>query len=281
MELSKEGNKHSSPDGWHARLFLEFQPGRDKTVLGKCRRSGPLTVQQPLYPEEKVCHIYLLHPPGGLVGGDCLDLAVEARNHAHGFMTTPGATKFYRSSGKTAVQKQHFFIGKGAVFEWFPQETILFGGAVAEVTTVIDLEPGAYFMGWDILCLGRLANKKRFESGTLMSTLAVRQMGVPLLLDRLKIDGREDLDICAGLRGFPVNAIFLATGVNETLFDKLKKSIEIKQALSGITLLDQILVARYLGDSPQKARDFFLDLWKEIRPGLIGRKACIPRIWNT
>lgn len=287
MELFKKKDQRSNADGWHARLFLALQPGQGqavsgKTILGKTKRSGPLTVQQPLYPEDGVCHLYLLHPPGGLVGGDCLDLVVEVHTEAHGLMTTPGATKFYRSSGKTAVQKQHFSLGAGAVFEWFPQETILFGGAVAEVTTVIDLAPKACFMGWDIICLGRPASKKRFESGSLISTLTVRQSGVPLLLDRLEINVREDLDACAGLRGFPVSAIFLATGITQTLFDELRSNIEIKQqALAGITLLDQLLVARYLGDNPQEAREFFLDLWKGIRPGLTGQEACLPRIWNT
>ena len=272
-------------NGWQARLFLELQPGPNtiaKTILGKTVRSGPLTVQQPFYPEGSVCHLYLLHPPGGLVGGDCLDLSVEVHADAHGLMTTPGATKFYRSNGKTALQKQRFSLGTGAVFEWFPQETILFDGAVARVATVIDLAPGACFTGWDIICLGQPATKKRFETGTLTSTLVVRQSSVPLLLDRLTINGKEDLDACAGLRGFPVSAVFLATGVTQTVFEELRRNLEIKQqALFGITLLDQILVARYLGDSPQEARDSFLDLWKRIRPGITGREACLPRIWNT
>jgi urease accessory protein len=197
-------------------------------------------------------------------------------------MTTPGATKFYRSNGKPAVSKQQFSLKTGAVFEWFPQETILFEGAVARINTIIDLEPGAFFTGWEILCMGGPAIKKRFDTGALTSTLVVRQAGVPLLWERLDINGKEDLDASAGLRGFPVSAVFLSTGVTRTIFEELRCHIETKQhMLFGITLLDQLLVARYLGDSPEKAKDFFLGLWKRLRPLITGREACLPRIWNT
>lgn len=282
MTVSKPEKTPLDPQGWRASLELSLQPGLGKTILGPTIRSGPLTVQQPFYPEGNVCHLYLLHPPGGLVGGDCLELDVKLQKKSHAFITTPGATKFYRSSGRTALQKQVFSIDNNAVLEWFPQETILFDQAVAKINTVVDLTDDSTFIGWDILCLGQPAVKKRFESGNLTSSMCIRKNGLPVLMDRLHINSAEDLDAPAGLRGFPVCASFWATGLNKELFQKLQRIIEPKQnMLFGMTHIDDLLVARYIGDSPQQARDIFTLIWERIRPKLTGKDICMPRIWNT
>ena len=100
---------------------------------------------------------------------------------------------------------------------------------------------------------------------------------VGIVLDRLHINGPKDLDARAGLRELPVSASFWATGLNEMLFKEIQQTIKPeKETLFGMTLLDDLLVARYLGDSPQKARDLFTMIWGKIRPELTGRKPC----WN-
>jgi len=85
--------------GWQAHLSLGFSRRGNQTVLAERRQYGPLTVQRPFYPEGMPCHLYLLHPPGGVVGGDELDVQIKVEPEAHALLTTPGATKFYRSAG--------------------------------------------------------------------------------------------------------------------------------------------------------------------------------------
>ena len=85
--------------GWIAKLELNFSVSRSKTFLSKRKHIGPLTVQQPFYPEEGLCHLYLLHPPGGVVGGDQLSIVVKTDSDSGALITTPGATKIYRSNG--------------------------------------------------------------------------------------------------------------------------------------------------------------------------------------
>ena len=41
------------------------------------RHEGPFCIQRPFYPGDGACHVYLLHPPGGLAAGDELDLDVD------------------------------------------------------------------------------------------------------------------------------------------------------------------------------------------------------------
>src|SRR5882672_10633362 len=66
------------PSGWAAHLQLRFAAKSGATFLEHQAHSGPLLVQRPFYPEGPgVCHVYVLHPPGGLVPGDTLALEVD------------------------------------------------------------------------------------------------------------------------------------------------------------------------------------------------------------
>ena len=118
-----------SESGWKAELKLRFSRTVNKTVLSERSQKGPLTVQRPFYPEGECCHVYVLHPPGGIVSGDQLAIAINVDENAKALITTPGASKFYRSSGEQAFQTIALSINEGATLEWLPQETIIFEGA--------------------------------------------------------------------------------------------------------------------------------------------------------
>ena len=93
----------AGPAGWVARLALRFEQRAGRTVLAHRSHEGPLAVQKPFYPEGDVCHVYLLHPPGGVVGGDRLTIEIEVASDAHAVITTPAAGKFYRSAAVESV----------------------------------------------------------------------------------------------------------------------------------------------------------------------------------
>ncbi len=278
----KETIQQKTAHGWTARLELEYTSRQERTVLVRNRHQGPLVVQRPLYPEGEVCHTCILHPPGGVVGGDRLEIAVVAGTGAHALLTTPGATKFYRSGGRRAVQNQHLHIDDGALLEWFPQDNILFPGAEAVLDTRVDLAPSARFMGWEIICLGLPASSKRFTGGSLQTRLALYRDARPLLLDRLRVQAEQDLDRCIGLRGFPVSATFIATNGTTDMLPPLRELVPPEEeALYGVTLIDELLVARYLGHSTFAAHKLFTDIWSVLRPKIADRCACAPRIWAT
>ena len=127
---------------WHARLQLHYHcdPSRDPATpedaadtqprtLARFLHDGPLRILQSLYPEgNAVCHNVLVHPPGGLVGGDTLEIQVTGATGSHGLVTTPGATRFYRSDGATALQDTHIHLASGARLEWLPLETLCYSG---------------------------------------------------------------------------------------------------------------------------------------------------------
>jgi len=167
-----------SETGWVASIELGFSRRNERTVLAEKRQYGPLTVQRSFYPEGDICHLYLLHPPGGIAGGDRLEVQVTTHPQSHALITTPGAAKFYRSSGPTAFQTQQFHLNSGCL-EWLPQENIFFPGAQVDMLTEINLNDDANYIGWEIHCLGRPVINERFECGQLISKTVVNRDNVP------------------------------------------------------------------------------------------------------
>lgn len=268
--------------GWRASLALACEYRGDRTVLSRRRQRGPLAVQRPFYPEGSPCHLYLLHPPGGVVGGDALAIAIDISPGAHAVVTTPGATKFYRSAGALATQNQTLKVADGACLEWMPQENILFPGANVCFTTEVRLRGGARFLGWEVHCLGRPVIAEAFRTGQAGFRLALYRDGRPLFCERLDVAGARDLQCPAGLRGRPVSGTLIASGTGEDAVGYAREAVAgIPDHEVAVTGLDEVLVVRYLGHSTELARRCFVAVWRALRPRLVGRAACPPRIWST
>ena len=267
---------------WKAQLALDFRFQDQKTTLAKKFHDGPLVVQKPLYPEgQDVCHAIVVHPPGGIAGGDELSLQVNAGKDAATLLTTPGATKWYRSAGPWA--RQDIALAAEGTVEWLPQETIVFSGALAQSAVEVDLAAGAALIGWDIVCLGRTGSGERFARGTYRSSIRIRREGRLLWLERGRIDGGGKLlDSPAGLSGQPVfGTLYCCPGnLSRELLAEIRK-VEPETGRGAVTRLPGILLARYLGDSSEAARRYFTGLWRILRPALMGREAVEPRIWRT
>lgn len=272
--------EHTVP-GWCATLRLGFRKSPGRTELAERFRHGPLAVQRALYPEGDLCHIYLLHPPGGVAGGDHLEISAAVTTGAAALVTTPGATKFYRSAGPAARQHQTLEISGGSL-EWLPQENILFPGADAELSTRVDLHENGAFIGWEINCLGRPAIDERFDRGRASFRFDLNRGGRPLLSERLVIAEEKALRSPVGLRGNPVFATLYATPVEKDLLETLREQIPVEHRHQlGVTQIEGLLIARYLGDSTATARRLLQLIWSLLRPAVVQRPACPPRIWNT
>lgn len=268
--------------GWAASLDLWFGVRNGRTVLARQQRRGPLTVQRAFHPEGEVCHLYLLHPPGGVVGGDRLELSVDLEAGAHALLTAPGAAKVYRSAGAQAEQSQRLRLGEGAALEWLPQEAILFPGARFRAHTRVELDPGARFIGWEITCLGRPVIGERFAAGTADLGLEVWRAGRPLVVDRLRVTGPDALDAPSGLRGYPVVATLVATGAGAEDLAAARAALpDPVPILIGLTRVEDLLLARCLAQAVEPVQRTFRALWGILRPHLLGRPACPPRIWAT
>lgn len=280
----------SSATTWHASLALRFQRGTAGTRIARSRHDGPLYVQRPFYPEgRELAHVYLLHPPGGLVSGDRLEVELDLAPHAQVLCTTPGAGRLYRARNDRCLQEQCNLlkVEAGANLEWFPQETIVFPGAHAALGTRVELDASAHFTGWEISVLGLPANAQRFDSGRLQQTLRVDVAGRPVLRERLLLDALSPLHGAAcGLQGHMVSGVFVcgpfpAAQPDDAVIDALRAIRAQVPARCGLTRLGNFLIGRYLGNCAQEARRCFVAFWRLLRPLLLQREACMPAIWST
>lgn len=270
--------------GWSARLALGFASRGEATVLARREHRGPLVVQKALHPEgPAVCHAILVHPPSGLAGGDALDVDIEASARAHALITTPGAGKWYRSTGGTARQAVVAHLRDASVLEWLPQEAIVFDGARASMAVDVRMSAAATFVGVEVLCLGRTASGERFRRGCVDLATRLDREGVPVWRERGSIEGGGAvLASPAGLRGEPVVATLLAASprVDASLVDAMR-NVRCEAGAGAVTRLPDLLVARWLGPACEPAREWLARLWSIVRPALCGRDAVRPRIWNT
>ncbi|WP_436269808.1 urease accessory protein UreD [Pseudoduganella sp. LjRoot289] len=273
---------------WQASLALGFADDAGTTRLVERRHSGPLRVQKPLYPEGgAVCHAIVVHPPGGVVGGDQLALSATVGGRARAFLTTPGAAKWYKANGKVSRQSVRLDAGAGASIEWMPQETIFFDGAHVELEQDIALAADASYLGCEILCMGRRASGETFRAGRVAQRTRIRRGGKLLWWEQgaltpdgiaspLGLDGRS---VCATLiaAGAPLPAAVLADIRN----DVGRSSGGGDGSGFGATQMKGLLVVRHLGDDSEAAREIMLAVWRKLRPHLLGRAAFDPRSWRT
>jgi urease accessory protein len=269
---------------WQARLELGFERRADKTVVAHRRHSGPLTIQKPFYPESAgVCHVYLLHPPGGVAGGDRLELDLSVKTGAHTLITTPAAGKFYRCDGRTAAWRQNMAVQAGAVLEWLPQETIVFDGARAEYSSRVELAPDARFIGWETLCLGRPAARESFAAGYYRQRFEIWRAERPLLIERSLFRGGDPMLTASwGMQAYTVAATLVALPADERILAQVRAAVALAEpGLFSATLINGVLICRYLGWQAEHARCAFITAWRVIRPHLAGIQACEPRIWAT
>jgi len=270
--------------GWRAALALGYERRGARTVLATRRHDGPLVVQKPLYPEgDAICHTIVVHPPGGIAGGDALSLDVAVGRQAHALLSTPGAARWYRTAGPWATQRLAFDVAPAAVLEWLPQETIVFDAALAAFSSEVHLAEDARYIGWEVLCLGRTGSGERFARGACRLSNAIRRGGRLLWIERGTIEGGGAiLDSSAGLRGQPVCGTLIAAApeIDDALLVACRR-LAPTRGEGAVTRLPEVLVARYLGDSSESARRYFAALWSVLRPALVGIEATEPRIWRT
>jgi len=283
--LAVESGRGAQQAGWAAELELSFARVQGRTALVRNWHRGPLAVQRAFYPEaDGLAHVYLLHPPGGIVSGDQLSVQVDVARGARALLTTPAATKFYRSDGRVAEQKQLLRVRAGASLEWLPQETILFGSAQARTHTRVELEPSAIFCGWDLVCLGRAASGDAFSSGRLQQSFEIWQGERPLWIERSDFDATAPVMRAPwGLAGQRVFGTFVCTVESAAGVAAARAAVDSleRSELFAVSQLRGGIVCRYLGGSTERARQVFAQAWAALRPIVLGREASPPRIWLT
>jgi urease accessory protein len=274
---------------WHAKLDLDYQLESGRCVA-RHAHAGPLRILQSLYPEgDSICHNVLVHPPGGLVGGDTLDITVRVAPGAHGLVTTPGATRFYRSEGEHALQRSTITLDAGARMEWLPLEAIAFNGCLAENHLTLNLAPGAELLGWDVTAFGLPAANKPFDTGHFCQHIEVPGVW----LERAQIKALDTLLMNSplGMAGNRcMGTLFFVAGSKlerqrrQGALDAAREVITAHPlcATAGATSPDgQVVVVRVLAPMVEPAMALLKQVWLAWRMHFWQQGASSPRIWST
>lgn len=306
---------------WKAHLNLTLGKTTRGVRLTNSDRRGPLYTQKALYPEgENLPHLYLLHPPGGLVSGDHLEVGVEVGEGANALITSPGAGQLYGARADQRPQRQdnRLTLKSKSSLEWFPMETLVYSGANAETNTQVLLDEDSHFIGWDICALGLPTSDAPFAKGALRQTFEIYDQGNPQVIERIALNAEDKsfLNSPAGFAGMTCNALFVAGPFPKATVSDASKESEFEEAKAklvdicnencsglnvasskedsekankpgkaqsnarmGVSQQGDWLVVRYLGDSTTLAREAFVECWIVLRPVLMQREACLPRIW--
>lgn len=284
---------------WLASLGLQLSHSEYGTQLTKTKRSGPLTIQKAFYPEGRDCaHLYLLHPPAGIVSGDELQVNIEVRQNAHTLVTTPGANRFYRARTDLSIgdpkqtQITQISLDAAAKCEHFPLETLVYNQANGVNNVEIRLQNSSVYCGWDMTCLGLPSSKEDFTDGRFTQLNTLYRDDILIYHDKVLIEPQSNIQHhAAGLASNTVFGTFLAYAPSDQVNDQqrieliaqLRAVVEQQAASSLISITDirQLLVIRYLGQQAHQCKDLFIELWKLIRPLYIQKQAVQPRIWFT
>ena len=278
---------------WLVQLDLHYRRDpadpRQRTIAHD-RHDGPLRVLQALYPEgDSICHHVLVHPPGGVVGGDVLNIAARVDSGAHALITTPGATRFYRSAGDSASQTLKADVANGARLEWLPLESIAHSGCIAENRMQFNLQDGGEMMGWDVLALGLPASNLAFERGSFTQCIEFPSRW----LDRGVMNANDVrlLDSAVGWAGHRVmGSMWFAVGGNlaearrDDLIDSARGVIEgnTLRTTAGLTSAHEgIIVLRALAHRVEPLMQLMTAVWAEWRRIAWQLDAPPPRVWRT
>jgi urease accessory protein len=259
-----------------------------RTVLVENRHLGPLVVQKAIYPEDQqVCHVVMVHPPGGIAGGDQLTVEIVLEANSRAVVTTPAATKWYKAPHHRCRQQTTIRLAEGATLDWLPQENIFYNATHADSTFTLQIGPGATAIGWEIGMLGRQASGEEWLEGSLRFQSAIeRTVGLPLWVERLRLEATGSLRKASqGLCGLNVFGTLWAvnTGCTAALAEELACELPMEKGLrAGVTSLPEgILLVRGLANDVERLRQTMIDCWMRLRPQVHGLPAQPLRLWAT
>ncbi|MGN1392512.1 MAG: urease accessory protein UreD [Succinivibrionaceae bacterium] len=264
---------------WCARLDLEFKKIRERNVMTNCSHYGPLVVQKVFYPE-LTSHVYILHPPGGIAGGDNLAINVSLDDSAQVLLTTPGSAKFYRTeSKKNSCLNQTFEIGDNAELEIMPAPNIFFKGTNTKLSTKIYLHGNGKFFYRDISVLGNPLKEIDFSDSFFRNSLFVYRDDNLILHEVTRVNGNYDLFSKAILDGNTCIGTVIFNGGNSNLVEDL--GMKIADYTKAITLIDDLVIIRILAKNNEIVEQAFFKVWLIVRKYIMFKDPVIPRIWST
>jgi len=269
----------STPDrvGKDGRLSLAFERRGAATVLTERRFTLPLQALEPIPVDGGTLCLMLLNPTGGILGGDRLKTEITLGPGAHVCLTTPSATKVYRSLGPPALQDTSITLGEGAVLEYLPDHVIPYPGSILHQSLTVEMGQGSRAILADAIAVGRLCRGERWGFSEVVSRITVAAQGQPRFLDRIKLGSSKWLpEGLGGMEGFGYVATFGLFAESVSNWEKILHALEeqlreLPSIAAGVSPLARGgCLVRLLAASAHDLSKALLALWALSRELLLG-----------
>jgi urease accessory protein len=182
-------NRRWNPErvGRDGYLRLRFAQRDGRTILGQSRFSLPLQALTPLTLADGTSYLMLLNPTGGVLGGDHLTTEIVLEPGTHVCLTTPSATRIYRTAEKPAILETVIHVGEGATLEYFPDHVIPHAGSALRQSLSIEMARGSRAIILDSIASGRVAHGERWSFTEMDSRTEVFACRRPAYINRTRI----------------------------------------------------------------------------------------------
>lgn len=253
-------------------LGLRFERRGSRTVMARCRYVVPLQVLAPMALDDGAAVVSIVNPTGGLVGGDTLTIDVEVSPGAHACLTTPSASKIYRTTSAVAEQSVRLRVGADARLEWVPDHAIPFAGSAYRQRLEADVAEGGALVVIDAFAAGRIARGEAWRFALLDSTLTVRDARGWLLHDRFTLheDSPRGLGITEHRPYFATIAVVADVGIERFIERVAEVDGGGEFEVGAARLPRRGAVARCLAASAPALGDALAELWTAARAEVLG-----------
>lgn len=209
-------------------LKLSARKRAEKTILADCFYEGGLKITRPVYLEEGLPSLYLIHVGGGFVDGDTYFTKLEVEEAAELSVTTQSSTKVYRTPKEPVVQQTELVLGKGSVLEYLPDPLIAYEGARFVQKTTVHLEADSCLIYSDVITPGWAEDGSYFRYDWIRSQLKVFQGEKLVLFDHTLFEPDGEMAGLMQMEGFThVGTFFILHSKAQKVFlDSLYERLE-------------------------------------------------------
>jgi urease accessory protein len=254
------------------------------TRVADLYQRDPCRALFPLAEAGDVFQAVMLTTSGGLAGGDRIAATIAAGPRTRALVTTQAAEKVYRARAENTVLSVALDVQAGAWLEWLPQETILFDGARFRRETRVTLAVDAQLLAAEVVVFGRAARGERLQSGHYLDRWRIERDGRLVWADQIgwADDPATALRHPAGFAGARAMATIVYAGPDAAAMLADTRAVLADTGGHGsATLVNGLLVARFLAESAQNLRRDLARLWCTLRQKAGNLPPVLPRTWYT
>ncbi len=286
-------NRAESTTRVHGQLCLRFEArgDRNQTILAESKQQLPLRIVRAFQLDDGGALVHLHNLSGGVLGGDHLDVTVEAGPRAVAQVTSTGATRIYRSrkNAEPAEQRLQIRVEDDGLVEYLPDQLIPFAGSRYRQETRIELGANAGLFWWETVAPGREARNEMFAYDLLQLKTWISALGQPIAIEHMRIEpARRSIFSLARLGVYAYFSTFYIcrVGIESSRWLELERLLgELAGQLSrpsqivwgASSLRAHGIVIRVLSVSGREITQRLPEFWRVAKLFLYDREAVLPR----